>query len=195
MIDDRIWWKKLLFCLISTANGQNRSCVDNLGLIQNRFKPIHALTRVDLHRQKILTIQFLKPSLWQNINHSISYILLKWCHRIFKELFFLFWHKNWCIVLNKEKHFLSKKTLIIQFPYIEIERLAFFFDGDNQIFFNKHYCKKKFCMQNLNFSVHKSWIHKNWIFPFFFWIYIFFQKHLTIFSLYGMVMYALILVC
>ena len=57
----------------------------------------------------------------------------KWCAKMvstnFQRTFFLFWHKSQCIVRSKKEKKLfyqkSEKTLIIQFPYMEIVRLAF----------------------------------------------------------------------
>ena len=48
---------------------------------------------------------------------KIAYILLKSFHRLFDELFFLFWHKIWCIVQKKFKSFDKKNANHTIFSY------------------------------------------------------------------------------
>ena len=108
-----------------------------------------------------------------------------------------------------------KKTLVIQFPYMEIVWLAFFW-WRRQKFFkvflklppkifcvfsianwflysNKHLKKKKFCMQNLIFCVYNVVLDILILDFFSFSLHNFFQKLLKLlFLLYDMFLYALI---
>ena len=66
-------------------------------------------TRVDLHRPKMLIIQFHKLSLWKNTNHTIFIHFAKMVSSNFRRTFLLFSHKFWCIVLNNKEKFFVKK--------------------------------------------------------------------------------------
>ena len=140
-------------------------------------------SRVDLHRPKMLIIQFHKLSLWKNTNHTIFIHFAKMVSSNFRRTTLLFWHKFWCIVLNKKENFLSKKMLIIQFSnngncmtsiflmattkiFLSILEIApkilfvFFSTAKWFSYKNKHFFEKKFCMQNLVFCVYNVVLDK-----------------------------------
>ena len=138
----------------------------------NRFLKDFTETRVDLHRPKMLIIQFHKLSLWKNTNHTIFIHFAKMVSSNFRRTFLLFWHKFWCIVLNKKEKIFVKKnanhtisiygncmtsiflmaTTKIFLSIFEIAPKIFFVFFSTAKWFS--YSNKHFKMQNLIFCVY-----------------------------------------
>ena len=137
-------------------------------------------------RKKMLTIQFpYMEIVWLEFFFKIFFVKKSFEQSIelLAKHFSVFWAATTENFDFFHFCFLKKKTLVIQFPYMEIVWLAFFWWRRRKffevflklppkmfsVFFstanwfsysNKHFVKKKFCMQNLIFCV--SWIYLCW---------------------------------
>ena len=82
---------------------------------------LRSLSRVDLHRPKLLTIQFHTLSQWKNASHTIFIHFCKMSLIEFQRYFIVVLvSKLVSFYKEKEKNGM-KKMLTMQFPYMEIE--------------------------------------------------------------------------
>ena len=77
-------------------------------------------SRVDLHRPKMLIIQFHTLSLWKNASHTNFIYFCKMSLIEFQSNFIVVLVSKLVSLHKKRKKNHMKKMLIIQFPYMEI---------------------------------------------------------------------------
>ena len=78
------------------------------------------IARVELHRPKMLFIQFHTLSLWKNASHTNFIHFCKMSLIEFQKYFMVVLVSKLVYLHEKKEKNGMKKTLVIQFPYMEI---------------------------------------------------------------------------